>query len=339
MKINNISITKIQLTTFVLVVSLISILLLSFSRNATGQSIFQDFDGDGLSDSEEISFGTDPHNPDTDGDSYGDGIEVSSGFDPLIKAPGDKIVKEKKIEISDARNLVPSQGNITHKVAADAMSRLADMEESGVGGMGVDEFSNITENIYSANVAELIFEQVTEDEIIIKKQAYDNLSKKEKTSKEKSDIAEYISALAYILTTHMPNNSIAGNSIEEAMVNVLGSTRTLYSGLDSNFIDEGLMSQLEKVASGIASAKDQIMEIAVPKQMVDIHLRTLTLTKKAEAIYERKNYKKKDDALAVITDLIMFEKLLGSANELLTDLEEQLNTYDISEEDLNLFNN
>ncbi len=339
MKINNISITKIQLTTFVLVVILVSISLLSFSKNATGQSIFQDFDGDGLSDSEEISFGTDPYNPDTDGDSYGDGVEVSSGFDPLIKAPGDKIVKEKKIEISDARNLVPSQGNITHKVAANVMSRLADMEESGVGGMGVDEFSDITENIYSANVAELIFEQATEDEIIIKEQDYDNLSKKERTLKEKSDIAEYISALAYILTTHMPDDGIAGGSIEESMVNILSSTSMVYSGLNSNFIDEGLIDQLEKVASGIASAKDQIMEIAVPKQMIDIHLRTLTLTKKAEAIYERKNYKKKDDALAVITDLIMFEKLLGSANELLTDLEEQLNTYDISEEDLNLFNN
>lgn len=339
MKINNISIRKIQLTTFVLVVILVSISLLSFSKNATGQSIFQDFDGDGLSDSEEISFGTDPYNPDTDGDSYGDGVEVSSGFDPLIKAPGDKIVKEKKIEISDARNLVPSQGNITHKVAANVMSRLADMEESGVGGMGVDEFSDITENIYSANVAELIFEQATEDEIIIKEQDYDNLSKKERTLKEKSDIAEYISALAYILTTHMPDDGIAGGSIEESMVNILSSTSMVYSGLNSNFIDEGLIDQLEKVASGIASAKDQIMEIAVPKQMIDIHLRTLTLTKKAEAIYERKNYKKKDDALAVITDLIMFEKLLGSANELLTDLEEQLNTYDISEEDLNLFNN
>lgn len=338
MKIN-ISITKVQLINFIIVVSLVSVILISFSKNATGKSVFEDFDGDGLSDSEEISFGTDPYNPDTDGDSFGDGVEVNSGFDPLIKAPGDKIVKEKKIEIANVKNLASSHGNITHKVAIEVMTKLADMEESGVGGMGTDDFSDITKNVYSDNVAELIFEEATEDDIIIKEQNYDDLSKKDKKLKEKSDIAEYISALAYILTTHMPSDSLSGGGVEEVMINILESTDMVYSGLASNFIDEDIMGQLEKMTSGIISAKEQISEIAVPKQMIDIHLRALTLTRKAEAIYERKNYKKKNDALAVITDLTMFEKLLGSANELLTDIEEQLDKYDISEEDLNLFNN
>ncbi|TAL19964.1 hypothetical protein EPN90_02020 [Patescibacteria group bacterium] len=71
--------------------------------------VFTDTDGDGLTDAEEQSFGTDPSktdtdgdgltdfeevrtwqtdplNPDTDGDGYQDGVEVKNGYDP--KGPG-----------------------------------------------------------------------------------------------------------------------------------------------------------------------------------------------------------------------------------------------------------
>ena len=41
-----------------------------------------DSDGDGLSDSEEASLGTDPYDADTDGDGYEDGDEVAEGSDP-----------------------------------------------------------------------------------------------------------------------------------------------------------------------------------------------------------------------------------------------------------------
>jgi len=41
-----------------------------------------DSDNDGLSNSEEEKYGTDPKNPDTDGDSYLDGAEVEAGYNP-----------------------------------------------------------------------------------------------------------------------------------------------------------------------------------------------------------------------------------------------------------------
>ncbi len=53
-----------------------------------------DTDGDGLTDQEEIeAWGTDPLNEDTDGDSYGDGTEIDNGFNPkgagrLFAVPG-----------------------------------------------------------------------------------------------------------------------------------------------------------------------------------------------------------------------------------------------------------
>jgi hypothetical protein len=45
----------------------------------------QDSDNDGLGDSLELSYGTDPRNPDTDGDKINDGREVKLGTNPLKK--------------------------------------------------------------------------------------------------------------------------------------------------------------------------------------------------------------------------------------------------------------
>lgn len=47
-----------------------------------------DSDGDGLSNSEESSLGTDPNDPDTDGDGYDDGDEVDAGSDPTDEDDG-----------------------------------------------------------------------------------------------------------------------------------------------------------------------------------------------------------------------------------------------------------
>ncbi len=45
----------------------------------------QDYDGDGLPNTEEYSAGTNPCNPDTDGDGMKDGYEVARGRNPLVK--------------------------------------------------------------------------------------------------------------------------------------------------------------------------------------------------------------------------------------------------------------
>jgi len=43
-----------------------------------------DEDNDGLTDDQELAWGTDPKNPDTDGDGIGDGAEVKDGSNPLL---------------------------------------------------------------------------------------------------------------------------------------------------------------------------------------------------------------------------------------------------------------
>lgn len=61
-----------------------------------------DDDHDGLLSAEEISYHTDPANPDTDADGYKDGDEVSHGYDPLT--PGDaRLSKRIDIDLSEQR--------------------------------------------------------------------------------------------------------------------------------------------------------------------------------------------------------------------------------------------
>lgn len=50
----------------------------------------RDSDKDGLSDVDEIRYGTDPHSADTDLDGFTDGDEVKNGFDPTKYSPGDQ---------------------------------------------------------------------------------------------------------------------------------------------------------------------------------------------------------------------------------------------------------
>ncbi|MCB9543030.1 MAG: hypothetical protein H6703_11350 [Myxococcales bacterium] len=42
---------------------------------------------DGLTDAEEVLYGTDPFDDDTDGDGVGDGREVENGTDPTVPDP------------------------------------------------------------------------------------------------------------------------------------------------------------------------------------------------------------------------------------------------------------
>jgi hypothetical protein len=42
-----------------------------------------DSDEDGLTDADEVGFGTDPDNPDSDNDGFTDGDEIAQGADPL----------------------------------------------------------------------------------------------------------------------------------------------------------------------------------------------------------------------------------------------------------------
>lgn len=57
-----------------------------------------DTDRDGLIDSQEIQFKTNPNLPDSDGDGFVDGLEIKNGFDPLSAEPK-KLTKSILIDL------------------------------------------------------------------------------------------------------------------------------------------------------------------------------------------------------------------------------------------------
>ena len=69
------------------------------SEQSAQQLASSDTDSDGLINSEEAVWGTDPDNPDTDGDGYLDGEEVAAGHDPTIPAPNDKLSNPSAVPI------------------------------------------------------------------------------------------------------------------------------------------------------------------------------------------------------------------------------------------------
>lgn len=69
-----------------------------------------DHDNDGLSDREELRFGTDLSKPDTDGDGFSDKDEISKGFDPL-DAKNKKSIKRIEIDL-EVQRLAMYQGRV-----------------------------------------------------------------------------------------------------------------------------------------------------------------------------------------------------------------------------------
>lgn len=87
-----------------------------YDPRGPGRLYETDSDGDGLSDADELLFGSSLMDPDTDGDGYPDGFEVEHGYDPTDPRP----VKLKKwIEI-----VIPDQA-LTYHLGPKALGTFA----------------------------------------------------------------------------------------------------------------------------------------------------------------------------------------------------------------------
>ncbi|MBT4849406.1 rhodanese-like domain-containing protein [Candidatus Parcubacteria bacterium] len=99
-----------------------------------------DSDGDGLTDLEEVTYGTNPHNADTDGDSYSDGEEVANGYDPL----GSGKTKEN-IEKGDANDQLA--------IGAQANENIDTSDNTFVSNVEITDASTSFINEYYSNMA------------------------------------------------------------------------------------------------------------------------------------------------------------------------------------------
>lgn len=75
-----------------------------------------DPDNDGLSNSDEKLWGTNPTNPDTDTDGFKDGIEVATNHNPTVASPNDKL----PVGFKPQQNITPLQPSAPSATAFDS---------------------------------------------------------------------------------------------------------------------------------------------------------------------------------------------------------------------------
>lgn len=293
----------------------------SFAEN-TNLTLFDDFDRDGISNTEEKSIGTDPKKSDTDGDGYSDGVEVESGYNPLIPAPGDRIIKtETPLTILPANSQTT---NVTKKISEDIVSYLADAQESGDTDITSEDFSQVISEAIDKEVSFTQTPTIDITEFSIKNQDYDNLSSREKEEKIQEDAVEYFTAIAYVFSSNFPQGFFERDpdDLETEFMQEL----TNFSGSLTEY------SYFNDLAKNAMSAEEQMQEITVPEDLLDIHTEGIYLLRYAGDIYKSGSYKNAtSDATPMIALLAQMQGLIELSIEFQDHITEKLDDYGIED--------
>lgn len=255
-------------------------------NSSSNKNIFQDSDGDNLSNEEELSYGTDPYNSDTDGDGYTDFIEINSGYNPLKHAPGDKIVnnisanqvagtstEKKGVENVNDKNLTEELSEKTASLINQSQS-----ENKEIGVEDLDEIINQTmgEEITFENLPE-----IDEDTIKILDQNYSNLSEEARDEKEKEDATQYLTAVGYIIVTNSPQSIGTEEDVSNFQNEILSYVSEFSN--DTSTIPEYFNDLADKGESML----DQLKDIEVPESLLEYHIKGLQLANYAISLKDQ----------------------------------------------------
>jgi len=302
MKIRNVK------TSLLVLVSLV-VISLAFYVSAednfgSKNNIFLDSDQDGLSDEEEKSLGTDPYNKDTDGDGYSDGVEVKTGYDPLKKAPGDRLITEEKKATTPAIKINPDEKNLTTK-ATQKIALLVNDKSAQGEPISLDEIETLTSELMVPEVSqEIQLPEIKKEDLKIKEQNYKKYSKEKQATKLKEDFYDYIVSVFYVFSINSPQ-PITSN------VNLSGVINSLFQEI-VQAISLRSPASLEKINVSVKKIQEQLMEIEVPEELVDMHIKIIQLSKyslEAEKLLTPQN----EDPIMDTTNIY---QLIGLASEL-----------------------
>lgn len=319
MKIRNVK------TSFLVLIGLI-VLSLAFYVSAQVNSsstdnIFLDSDQDGLSDEEEKSLGTDPYNKDTDGDGYSDGVEVKSGYDPLKPAPGDKLIAETEKPAAPVANIVTNETNLT-QVLSQKIATLT--TESGTQGETIsqDEVQTLVDESLLANASqEITLPEIKMEDLNIIKQDYAEYSKEKADAKRKEDFSTYIAAVFYVMSSNSPQPVTSDTTLS----NIFGS-------LSQEIIQAVTLrnsSSLEKLNESGGKMQEQLMEVEVPEELVDTHIKILQFAKYSQEAEKLIN-PVSEDPIADVVNLSQLVGLVNSLTSFATEVADKFNTYGIT---------
>jgi hypothetical protein len=330
MKLNiNIKVNDLKLT--VLIIASLFILgqaLLTLAEEKSNpEKFFLDSDQDGLSDEEEKLYGTNPFNPDTDGDSYSDGNEVKSGYDPLKSAPGDKIYTGQKSVSAEkvlSENILQSNENLTDKFSNQFMSLVGTDQNTSEDPkeISIDEVRSFTQNFIATEAASQPLPKLSLKDLKIKSQAYKNLSSEAAKIQRNEDFLNYVVSMFYILSINSKTPITTADEFNNAFAEIVQEiSYDILSGNQAT-IDE-LSMKAEKILA-------QAGMIEVPEEIIDIHLKLLTLTSYGLTFKNSMSVNQSDSALNLV-NLNRFQEFVNVVSEFHSEAEIKFSAYSLDE--------
>ena len=319
---------NVKMSLFVLAALLVSsaaFFVVAQENSTTSNNVFLDSDQDGLTDEEEILYGTDPRNEDTDFDGYSDGSEVMSGYNPLKAAPGDKLETSESFKKESSLSVAENEAdNLTQEIAR----KITDVaEESNSSGEPVDtdDVRLMVESALNGQDSEVQLKEISNEEIKIKKQNYSGLSKKKAEEKKKEDFTEYLVSVLYIMASNSPEPITSSNDVSSIMNQLIQQTTSAISSRNS--------ASIEHLASSGEKIYDQLKEVEVPEELVDTHIKVLQYLDYSSELKTMVNANSTDP----MKEIVNYSKILTytqGLNEFYIEMQDKIDEYGIEEEEV-----
>jgi hypothetical protein len=321
-------------TTFIVFTGLVilsfAVFALAQESSTADKNIFLDSDQDGLTNTEEKAYGTDPYKADTDGDGYSDGVEVKSGYDPLKPAPGDKIVSEAADSGTVAGTSTEKTGDQGKNLTTDVsqqVSALLDKSQSENKAVTTEDLDTIVSQITGPTLDFSDLPQIDKKTIKIKKQDYSKLSEADKAAKEKDDDLQYLSAVSYILINNSPYQISKKDDLTKLSQDIISQVQSFSSTFDPSYFKD-------LATKGEASLK-QMNDLEVPENLVDTHIQGLQLANYAITLKDEAKIDSSDPALSMV-NLSKVENLMNLSQKFMQDTQDKLQKIGISDLPINL---
>ena len=279
-----------------------------------------DRDQDGLSNKEEMLYGTDPDNRDTDGDGFSDGVEIQNGYDPLVPASqGDRLTGINPHRTTVSPEAVAQSRQLTNELR----TRVAGVAYDVVSGKEVSlddvgkEVEQLLQNVKTPDVRDVDISRIR-----IKKQDYADLSEKERKARLNKDAQTYLTALGYIMSLYAPYPLT-----EDGTRQFTDELKQNTIGLYDDFSNIGYFKKLQPRAEKFV---DGLYDLEVPEALLPLHVEGLQFAETSLAVArEANNSIKSDDPVSAVVQFTRVKAMLSLASSFAAKAADTFAAYDV----------